>query len=319
MELNSKLLGISCVILAHVFFTTQDMTIKFINGDYALYQVMLIRSIVAMLFTLIIFVPIDGGFKYLRTQRLGLHLLRGFGIVVANLCFFTALITMPLAEVVAIFFIAPLLITALSEFLIGEKVGLRSWIAVLVGLLGVMIILRPGFGLFNPASILPLVAALAYALVQITTRKMGVTEKASTMSFYIQLNLVVVSSLMGLIFGDGKLADQSQPINYYLLRAWIVPTWQDLMIMLGIGLLCGLGAYFISQAYRISKAGIIAPFEYVALPLSIFWSITIFGDWPDILSWLGMVLIAVSGLYVFYNESVQGRKNDLYRPIPRNR
>ena len=319
MELNSKLLGISCVILAHVFFTTQDMTIKFINGDYALYQVMLIRSIVAMLFTLIIFVPIDGGFKYLRTQRLGLHLLRGFGIVVANLCFFTALITMPLAEVVAIFFIAPLLITALSEFLIGEKVGLRSWIAVLVGLLGVMIILRPGFGLFNPASILPLVAALAYALVQITTRKMGVTEKASTMSFYIQLNLVVVSSLMGLIFGDGKLADQSQPINYYLLRAWIVPTWQDLMIMLVIGLLCGLGAYFISQAYRISKAGIIAPFEYVALPLSIFWSITIFGDWPDILSWLGMVLIAGAGLYVFYNESVQGRKNDLYRPIPRNR
>ena len=224
MELNSKLLGISCVILAHVFFTTQDMTIKFINGDYALYQVMLIRSIVAMLFTLLIFVPIDGGFKYLRTQRLGLHLLRGFGIVIVNLCFFTALITMPLAEVVAIFFIAPLLITALSEFLIGEKVGLRSWVAVLVGLLGVMIMLRPGFGLFNPASILPLVAALAYALVQITTRKMGVTEKPSTMAFYIQLNLVVVSSLMGLIFGEGHLADPYEPTLYYLFRPWTFPS-----------------------------------------------------------------------------------------------
>ena len=183
MELNSKLLGISCVILAQVIFTTIDMVFKFLSGDYALFQITLISAIVAIIFTLIVLVPIDGGFKYLRTQRLGLHLLRGFGIVVANLCFFTALITMPLAEVVAIFFIAPLLITALSEFLIGEKVGLRSWIAVLVGLLGVMIILRPGFGLFNPASILPLVAALAYALVQITTRKMGVTEKASTMSF----------------------------------------------------------------------------------------------------------------------------------------
>ena len=113
MELNSKLLGISCVILAHVFFTTQDMTIKFINGDYALYQVMLIRSIVAMLFTLLIFVPIDGGYKHLLTQRQGLHFLRGFGIVITNFCFFSALITMPLAEVVAIFFIAPLLITKL--------------------------------------------------------------------------------------------------------------------------------------------------------------------------------------------------------------
>ncbi len=307
------------MIVAHVFFTTQDMTIKFINGDYALHQVMLIRSIVAMLFTLLIFVPIDGGYKHLLTQRPGLHFLRGFGIVITNFCFFSALITMPLAEVVAIFFIAPLLITALSEFLIGEKVGLRSWIAVLVGLLGVMIMLRPGFGLFNPASILPLVAALAYALVQITTRKMGVTEKASTMAFYIQLNLVVVSSLMGLIFGEGHLADPSEPTLYYLFRPWTFPSWGDTMIIIGLGLINGLAAYFISQAYRVSKAGIIAPFEYVALPLSIFWSITIFGDWPDILSWLGMVLIAGAGLYVVYNESVQGRKNVLYGPMPRNR
>ena len=319
MEINSKLLGISCIILAHVFFTTQDMTIKFINGDYALYQVMLIRSIVAMLFTLLIFVPIDGGFKYLRTQRLGLHLLRGFGIVIANLCFFTALISMPLAEVKAIFFIAPLLITALSVFLIGEKVGLRSWIAVLVGLLGVIIMLRPGSGFFNPASILPLVAALAYALVQIMTRKIGENEKASTMAFYIQLNFVAVSGLMGLIFGDGHLADPSQPTLNYLFRPWTVPSWGDGMIIIGIGLINGLAAYFISQAYRISKAGIVAPFEYVALPCSIFWSITVFGDWPDTVSWLGIVLIAGAGLFIAYSETVQGRKNDLYRPIPRNR
>ena len=280
MEINSKLLGISCVILAHVFFTTQDMAIKFISGEYALHQVMMTRSIVAILFTLLIFVPIDGGFKFLRTQRLGLHLLRGFGIVIANLCFFTALISMPLAEVKAIFFIAPLLITALSVFLIGEKVALRSWIAVVVGLLGVIIMLRPGSGFFNPASILPLVAALAYALVQITTRKMGVTEKASTMAFYIQLNFVAVSGLMGLFFGDGHLADPSQPTLNYLFRPWTFPSWGDSMIIIGIGLINGLAAYFISQVYRISKAGIIAPFEYVALPLSIFWSITIFGIGP---------------------------------------
>ena len=319
MELNSKLLGISCVILAHVFFTTQDMAIKFISGDYALHQVMMTRSIVAILFTLLIFVPIDGGLKYLRTQRLGLHLLRGFGIVIANLCFFTALISMPLAEVKAIFFIAPLLITALSEFLIGEKVRLRSWVVVLVGLLGVIIMLRPGSGFFNPASILPLVAALAYALVQIMTRKIGENEKASTMAFYIQLNFVAVSGLMGLIFGDGNLSDPSQPTLNYLFRPWTVPSWGDSMIIIGIGLINGLAAYFISQAYRISKAGIVAPFEYVALPCSIFWSITVFGDWPDTVSWLGIVLIAGAGLFIAYSETVQGRKNHLYRPIPQNR
>ena len=164
-----------------------------------------------------------------------------------------------------------------------------------------------------------MVTALAYALVQITTRKIGENEKASTMAFYIQLNFVAVSGLMGLIFGDGHLADPSQPTLNYLFRPWTVPSWGDGMIIIGIGLINGLAAYFISQAYRISKAGIVAPFEYVALPCSIFWSITVFGDWPDNVSWLGIVLIAGAGLFIAYSETFKGRKNVLYRPIPRIR
>jgi len=316
---NAKHLSIICIIIAQVFFTTLDMAIKFLSGDYALHQITLIRAIVSILFTLLVLVPIDGRFKYLLSKRLGLHLIRGFGIVVANLCFFTALVNIPLAETTAIFFIAPLLITLLSVFLIGEKVELKSWIAVFVGFLGVIVMFRPDLGVFNAAYMLPLVAALVYSLVQIATRIMGEAEKASTMVFYIQLNHILFSGIMGIIFGDGSFADQSQPINYYLFRAWVIPTGQDLMIMLGIGLLGGLGAYFISNAYRISKAGIIAPFEYVAIPFSIFWSIIIFGDWPDKVTFLGIFLIAGSGLFVVYSETLQNRKNDIYRPIPRNR
>ena len=192
MEINSKYLGIICITLAQVFFTTQDMAIKFISGNYALHQIILIRASIGILITLLIFVPMDGGYKNLLSKRLGLHLLRGFGIVVANLCFFTALVTIPLAEVTAIFFIAPLLITSLSVFLIGEKVGMQSWIAVFVGFIGVVVMLRPGFGVFNPAYMLPLAAALAYSLVQIMTRKLGEGEKVSTMVFYIQLNLSLI-------------------------------------------------------------------------------------------------------------------------------
>ena len=125
-------LGISCIIVACFCFTTQDMAIKLISGNYALHQIILIRSIIAILFTLLVFVPIDGGFKYLLTKQLGLHLIRGFGLVISNLCYFTALVTVPLGEAVAIFFVAPLMITALSVFLIREEVGLSSWIAVMV-------------------------------------------------------------------------------------------------------------------------------------------------------------------------------------------
>ena len=285
MTKNSKFfLGISFIIVACFCFTTQDMAIKLISGNYALHQIILIRSIIAILFILLVFVPIDGGFKYLLTKQLGLHLIRGFGLVISNLCYFTALVTVPLGEAKAIFFVAPLLITALSVFLIREEVGLSSWIVVLVGFFGVIIILRPGFEEFNPGYILPLVAALTYALVQILTGKMGENEKASSMAFYIQLIFIVVSSLFGLFFGDGHLADPSHPIINYLFRPWTIPSWVDGMIMIGIGLLSGVGAYFISQAYRISKGSVVAPFEYVALPLAIFWSITLFGDWPDMIS-----------------------------------
>ena len=300
---NSKFfLGISCIIVACFCFTTQDMAIKLISGNYALHQIILIRSIIAILFTLLVFVPIDGGFKYLLTKQLGLHLLRGFGLVISNLCYFTALVTVPLGEAKAIFFVAPLLITALSVFLIREEVGLSSWIVVLVGLFGVIIILRPGFEEFNPGYILPLVAALTYALVQILTGKMGENEKASSMAFYIQLIFIVVSSLFGLFFGDGHLADPSHPIINYLFRPWTIPSWVDGMIMIGIGLLSGVGAYFISQAYRISKGSVVAPFEYVALPLAIFWSITLFGDWPDMISWMGIVLIAGASIFNVFRK-----------------
>ena len=153
-------LSIIYIILAQACFTTLDMSIKFMSGDYALHQITLIRAIVAIIFTLLVLVPIDGGYKYLLSKRIGLHLIRGFGIVVANLCFFSALVAIPLAETTAIFFIAPLLITSLSVLLIGEKVGKRSWIAVFVGLLGVMVMFRPDLGVFNAAYMLPLAAAL---------------------------------------------------------------------------------------------------------------------------------------------------------------
>ena len=139
------------------------------------------------------------------------------------------------------------------------------------------------------------------------------------MVFYIQINLLVISGLFGLFFGKGQLADPANSTLYYLLRSWTIPSWKDFLIMFGIGFLSCLGAYFISHAYRVSKAGLIAPFEYIALPFSIFWSVSIFGDWPDYRTWLGIVIIAGAGLFIVFSEAVQGRRNVLSRPMPRIR
>ncbi len=315
----SNFLGTACVIGAVVTFTTQDSAIKWISGDYPLHEIIFARALVALTLTLAILVPLEGGYRNLRTKRLPLHLLRGLAVVIANMTFFTGLATLPLGEATAVFFVAPLLITALSVPLLGERVGPHRWFAILVGLTGVAVMLRPGTDGFHLAFLLPLTAALAYALLQIMTRKLGIAEKASTMAFYIQLTFVAVSGTIGLTLGDGVLAGSGNPSLEFLLRAWVWPSPEDALLMLAIGCLSGLGGYLISQAYRISEAALVAPFEYAALPLAVFWSVFLWGDWPDPIAWLGIALIAGAGLYTFYRETVRGRRIVLRRPIFRNR
>jgi drug/metabolite transporter (DMT)-like permease len=306
--------------MAAVFaFTTQDMGIKWLSGDYALHQIVLIRAGIALALTLGILVPLEGGYRNLLTPRLPLHLARGLSVVVANFTFFLGLASLPLGEATALFFVAPLFITALSVLLLGEKVGLRRWVAVLIGLSGVIVMLRPGDELFRAAALLPVAAAFAYALLQIMTRKLGLAEKASTMAFYIQITFVVVSSSVGLAVGDGQYAGSDSPQLKFLLRAWVWPSVHDALIILGIGILNGGGSYLISQAYRTSEAGLIAPFEYIAMPLAVFWGVVVWGDWPDGATWTGIALIGGAGLYVFYRETVRGALMARRQPMPRNR
>ncbi len=316
---GAPLLGILCVTGAVFVFSSQDSAIKWLSGDYPLHQIILTRATVAILFTLALFVPLEGGLRILRTDRLGLHMLRGLSVVVANMTFFTGLASLSLAQATATFFVAPIFITALSVLMLGEQVGPRRWIAVLIGLAGVVVIVQPGGASFQWAALLPVAAALAYALLQIMTRKLGLKEKASTMAFYIQLTFIIVSSAIGLGFGDGRFAGSENPQLEFLLRGWIWPSTEDAFVMVGIGCLSAIGGYLISQGYRISEAAVVAPFEYIALPLSVFWSVLLWGEWPVATTWTGIALITGAGLYVFYRETIRGRRNVLQRPMPRNR
>ena len=316
---STAVLGIACVVGAAAAFTTQDMMVKWLSGAYPLHQVVFTRAAIALVIILALLVPWEGGYRILRSKRLPLHLLRGFSVVVANMAFFTGLVSLSLAEATAIFFAAPLFITVLSVLILGEAVGPRRWFAVLFGLLGVGIMLRPGSDTFQWAALLPLTAAFAYACLQIMTRKLGFIEKASTMAFYIQVTMLVVSLSVGIAFGDGRFTGSGSAHLDFLLRAWVWPPVHDGLIMLAIGVLSAIGGYLISQGYRVSEAALVAPFEYVAIPLAVFWSVLLWSDWPDLRSWIGIALICGAGLYVFYRETVRGHRNVLRRPLPRNR
>ncbi|MEM7195224.1 MAG: DMT family transporter [Pseudomonadota bacterium] len=311
--------GIFCVLGAWICFSTQDAVIKWISDDYALHQITLTRASIGMLFTLFVFMPREGGWACIRTNQLTLQLVRAILIVFSNFFFFTSIVVISLGEAMSIFFVSPLLITLLSVVFLRETVGWRRWIAVAIGFAGVLVILRPGTPEFQWVTVFPVLAALCYASAQIIARHLKDSESASTLAFYIQIVFVVFSLMVGLTVGDGRYAAQDHPSMAFLLRPWIWPHGEDLWWFLFIGVLSGIGAYLISQGYRLCEAGLAAPFEYIALPLSVMWSILLWQQWPDAWSWVGIVLIGGAGLYVFYRETHRNQVIAARRPQSRHR
>jgi drug/metabolite transporter (DMT)-like permease len=298
---NNNFTGIYCILIGMVVVTIQDSAVKWLSPDYSLHQIMFLRSILGLLIAITI-IKIEGGFHFIKTRYLRLQLIRGGFLIIANMTLFMAVAAMPIAEAVAIFFVAPLFITILSIPILGEKVGLRRWIAVIVGLIGVVVMMNPTKGIFDWAALLPLIAALSYALMQMLTRKLGETDKASTMSFYSQSTLIAVSLAIGLAIGDGKFSGAGHLSLDFLFRAWIIPYTDDIWIFIILGIASGFGSYLLSQAYRLGEANLIAPFEYVSLPMSVLLGYLLWNDFPDSNGFIGMALILGAGLYILYRE-----------------
>ena len=295
-------LSILCVMGASLAFSLNDITVKYFTDSLPLHEVILFRSLFGMAFILFLFGRGVSLKTMFSTRRLSRHILRGLSVVVANFAFFAGLAALPLAEASAIFFIAPLLITGFSAFFLGEYVGVWRWTALLVGLLGVLIIVKPGSAAFQWAVILPLLSAIAYATLHTITRSMGLAESPITMSLYIQLVFIVVCLGMGLMFGDGRFAGLGHPSAEFILRAWAWPSGRDVLLFVAAGFFSASGGYLISQAYRSSSAGLVAPFEYSTIILAVLWGYIFWQEVPGLSSAFGIFLIIASGVFVAIRE-----------------
>ncbi len=315
-QMSATKLGAICATVAVLFFSINDVAIKFLSGGYALHQVVLIRSIIGLFIIAAVIAPFTSGWAIARTKRLKMHLLRGLCVVFANMTFFLGLAAMPLADAVAIFFVSPLVITLFSVFFLGEVVGPRRWAAIAVGLIGVLVMMRPGTSAFQAASLLPLAAAVCYAGLHILTRRIGGTESAATMAFYIQIVFIFVGISFGLIVGDGRFGDQSDLSLAFLFRAWSWPPVSDYPIFLVIGAGTAFAGYLISQAYRVAEASYVAPFEYLALPMAVVWGMVVFDEFPDFWDYAGMALILGAGLFMVWREA-RAKPVALQRPLRR--
>jgi len=304
---RTTLLGMMAALTGSAVFSINDLAIKSLSGAYALHQVILTRSTISLLI-LLGFMAMTGGFGGLRTTRGRGHLLRVSFVMLSNITYFLGLAALPLADAVAIAFVSPLVVTMMSVVVLGESVGPRRWAAVAVGMLGVLVMMRPGSGALQPAAVLVFLSAFTYAATHMMTRRMRATESAATLNFYVQCGFICVSTVFGLTVGDGHLAGSENASLAFLFRAWVWPPVADWPAFLATGLAVAIGGLMVSQAYRMLEAALVAPFEYASMPLAIFWGAVIFGTFPDLTAAAGIALICGAGLYTLWRET--RRKKD---------
>jgi len=276
-------LGITSAVLAVFLFSTADATAKWLGQTYEPLQIVFLRYAFGLI-PVAIMVWRLGGLAALRTERPLAHLLRAMLIFCALLALFTGLRRMPLAEAISIAFTAPLFITALSWPILGERVGPRRWVAVLVGFAGALVMIRPGTAAFRPDALIVLASALCFALSAVVTRRMTRTENSIAMLTYTTLGAGLASA----------------PLVSFV---WRPPELEHLWLFALIGLIGSAAAWFLIMAYRHARAAVVAPFEYLALVWAAVYGWLLWRDQPGPLVWLGAAIIALAGLYVTRHDA----------------
>ncbi len=266
-------------------FAVMDATIKWLVADYHVVQVAALRSWFGLPL-LCLFALRGGGLRRLKTSRPGVHFGRYLMVLGLTFCFFWALSQMKLVDAIAISFAAPIFITVLSMPLLRESVGLHRWLAVGIGFAGVLVMLRPGFGVFQWAALVVLLSVVFYALLMITTRAFKNTESSASLMLYPQLGMSLTGVLLAPFF-------------------WITPSLWDLLLFALAGTFGSVGVMCVTHAFRLGPAAVITPFEYSALIWATLLGYLLWDELPDRFTLFGAAIVVASGLYIVYRETIR--------------
>ena len=281
--------GIGLMVLAILLFTVMDTIGKDLTARYPVPQVVWARYFFQFALMLLL-IPRVGIMNLVRTARPGTHVIRGLLLAASTICLIGAISLVPLADAYTITFTAPLLVTVFSIPLLGERVRWRRWSAVLAGFAGVLIVIRPGFGMTHWALALPLITALGFALYQILTRKVSAVPGESPLAMLFYLACVGTAIMTALV-----------PFFWQS----VAPV--DWLAMIAMGALGGIGHLILIRALTIAPASLLAPFVYTQIVWALLLGYLVFGDVPDRWMLVGCAVIVASGLYVFYREAVLGK------------
>lgn len=287
--------GIAMMVLAVGLYSIMDAMVKWLGPSYPTMELVFFRSLFA-------FIPIafvlwrNGSLAALRTRNPLGHGARALAGFVSLSLFFYAYTRMPLANVVAISFAAPLLVTALSMPLLGERVGRRRWTAMSIGFIGVIIMVQPDAGMFDRTAILALSATVFYALVIVSIRKLSRTETPTAIVFYYALTSTLVTGAV-------------------LPFVWVMPDAEGWVLLILVGVVGGVAQFAMTHAYRLAEVSVIAPFDY----MHIFWAALlgffIWGEVPGNTIWIGVPIVMASGIYILFREAHLGLPRGIARRL----
>jgi drug/metabolite transporter (DMT)-like permease len=277
--------GIALMLASTVFLGSSDTASKYLSSSLPSIEIGWLRFLVFFLIMVPAMVP-GTRFFAMQSDRIGLHLVRGAALLGSSLFFISGLRFLPIAEASATGFVSPLFVTALSIMFLGERVGMRRWIATAVGLLGVLIVLRPGSNAFHPAAFFSLVSALCWACALIMTRMLsGNAPAVTTMAYSSIAGFVMLCAMVPFV--------------------WVTPTWHDIMFGVFIGLASTAGQWIVVLAFRYADASVLAPFSYIQLLWVSLLGFLVFGEVPDVWTVTGAFFIVGSGLYTAHRERVR--------------
>lgn len=279
---ENPLLGILLMVAAMMIVPFMDALAKALSDRYTILQLTWAR----FFFHFVILAPIvlyRHGAKALRPARPLLQLVRSGFTLLATILFFWAITLMPIADALALLFISPMVVTALSPAMLGERVGPRRWMAVAAGFAGALIILRPGLGVAQIGSFLALGAGCSFAFYTLLTRKLSGSAPPLVTLTYTAVTGAVLMSVA-------------------VIPGWIAPPPQDLLMMAGIGAVAAGGHFLLIRAFDYAPASVLAPYSYSEIVMATAVGWFIFNDFPDGWTWTGIAVIVASGIYISWRE-----------------
>lgn len=303
---DNRLLAMACILAGVAFASLQDAIVKGMANSVPAYETVMLRCIgsVPVLALLVWRMGLAGSLDAPLKARI---VLRGVILGLAYLCFVLAMAAMPIADAVAIYFTMPFFVAGLAGPMLGERVRPHRWIAIAVGFLGVLLVVRPGVAVFEPASLLPLGSALGYAVGQMIGRPIAHRVNPVVIAVWQNAIYFAIGLVLAIVFNVLVSAHFSHPSLVFLARPWVWPGAADTALMLLMGVLAALAMVLFVNAYKFAETNYVAPFEYSAMIWAVINGLVFFGDFPDRYTSAGAAIVIAAGLAMVWRDRVLDR------------